>query len=257
MKELYDARRGDVDAMEAIIQKNEGLVRSLANRAFKVLRCNNVNQGGIFDDVLNEGRHGIILAVKKFDPRLGAWGTYAYQWIRREIWRFILSFCYGENIRIPASALAIHSKALNLEKDSEGNKLEGTALQKAELSGDYTTKELKTIGIVQTAVKHHFRIDINRREGREAEGPGIIDHKAVDPSEEIEADDSKDVIREQIEILQKHSPRLAYVLTSFYGIDCEKKTLQDMANEFNLSKERVRKFKEKSLQIIRERLMRE
>ena len=248
--ELEAAREGDPEVLDRIVRRNEGLVHSMAHRAFRILRCNyrSVDDGGVFDDALNEGRIGVCLAVRGYNPISGSWSTYASYWIRREIWRFILKYVFGENVKIPIPALALYSQALKLP-GKEGD----TALDKAIAIGGFKKSQLVTIDKVMKAVKQQFRIDWAPEESIDSP-MGFSDPRETsssDPTIPADTKDSMRVLLKNLDELERRKPKYAYVLKRYYGLGCETATLLEIGRELGLVKESARQYKKKAIAMLR------
>ena len=86
------AQNGDEDAFNTLVKKNSGLVATVAKKY--------TNNGIPLDDLIQEGRLGLVKAINYFDLNIdGKLSTYAIWWIKQKIERSILN--NGETIRIP------------------------------------------------------------------------------------------------------------------------------------------------------------
>jgi len=83
---IKKAKQGDKKAIVEIIKKHEGLIYSIIHR--KYIKSPAISE----DDLLQEGRIGILKAIEKFDIRRGInFGTYAYYWIEKDINKALLA----------------------------------------------------------------------------------------------------------------------------------------------------------------------
>jgi RNA polymerase primary sigma factor len=230
-------KKGDQEALEKLTRANLRFVVSVAKQY--------QNQGLSLPDLINEGNLGLIKAAEKFDETRGfKFISYAVWWIRQSI----------------LQALAEQSRIVRLPLNQVGslNKI-NKALAKFEQENERTpsSEELSVIlDIPQEKVSDTIRVS-----GRHVS----VDAPFVDGEDNSLLDvlvnsDSPNADRGLLnESLSKEIERALATLTErerdivryFFGIGTQEMTLEEIGEQFNLTRERVRQIKEKAIRRLR------
>lgn len=229
--------KGDTAALDRLVCANLRFVVSVAKQY--------QNQGLSLPDLINEGNLGLIRAAQKFDETRGfKFISYAVWWIRQSILQALAE--QSRIVRLPLNQVGALNKITKaqakFEQENERNPSSQELAEMLNMPKDKVADSLRVSG-------RHVSIDAPFVDG---EDNSLLDILPNTDSPYADGTLMKESLCKEIDrALSTLTEREQEIVRYFFGIDCQEKTLEEISDLFNLTRERVRQIKEKAIRRLR------
>ncbi len=231
-------RAGERAALKKLTESNLRFVVSVAK--------DYQGQGLPLTDLINEGNLGLIKAAERFDETRGfKFISYAVWWIRQSILQALAE--HSRIVRLPLNRVGTISKitkeAESLEKSNERTPGQDEIAHNLNMNSNDVSNAIRIS-------RRHQSLNAPFRDGEKNCLMDIIkDSGQKNPDDEIMGDSLRQEIRETLGTLKERERK---VIQMYFGIDREYSlTLNEIGDEFGLTRERVRQIKEKAINRLR------
>jgi len=231
-------KQGDRRALKTLCEANLRFVVSVAK--------DYQGQGLPLTDLINEGNLGLIKAAERFDETRGfKFISYAVWWIRQSILQALAE--HSRIVRLPLNRVGTISKITKAAEELEGNS-ERTP-NEDEIAEKLGIRTYEVSDAVRISRRHHS-LDAPFRDGEKNSLIDIIeDDGQAPPDNPLMERSLQSEIKAALDTLKD---RERDVIKMYFGIDREYAlTLNEIGEEFNLTRERVRQIKEKAIRRLR------
>jgi len=204
------------------------------------------NQGLSLPDLINEGNLGLIKAAEKFDETRGfKFISYAVWWIRQSILQALAE--QSRIVRLPLNQVGslnkINKAFSKFEQENERRPSPEELSEQLDIPVDKIADTMKVSG-------RHISVDAPFVEG---EDNSLLDVMINDYSPNADRALINESLSKEIERVLAHtlSDRERDIVKKFFGIGVPEMTLEEIGDEFGLTRERVRQIKEKAIRKLR------
>ena len=205
-------------------------------------------QGLPLTDLINEGNLGLIKAAERFDESRGfKFISYAVWWIRQSVLQALAE--HSRIVRLPLNRVGTISK---INKASERLEQEFERSPRADEIAHQLDMRITEINDAQRIARRHHSLDTPFSDDEKNSLLDVIsDTNIDDPDKELHMGSLEKEVRDSLDTLKE---REKDVIKMYFGIDREYAlTLNEIGEEFGLTRERVRQIKEKAIRRLRHR----
>ena len=233
-------RNGERKALKELTEANLRFVVSVAK--------DYQGQGLPLTDLINEGNLGLIKAAERFDETRGfKFISYAVWWIRQSVLQALAE--HSRIVRLPLNRVGTISK---INKASERLEQEFERSPRADELAHQLEMKIMEINDAQRISRRHHSLDTPFSDDEKNSLLDVIaDSNIENPDLELHMNSLEKEVRDALETLKD---REKDVIKMYFGIDREYAlTLNEIGEEFGLTRERVRQIKEKAIRRLRHR----
>jgi len=233
-------RTGSRKALKELTEANLRFVVSVAK--------DYQGQGLPLTDLINEGNLGLIKAAERFDETRGfKFISYAVWWIRQSVLQALAE--HSRIVRLPLNRVGTISK---INKASERLEQEFERAPRSDELAKQLDMKVNEVNDAQRISRRHHSLDTPFSDDDKNSLLDVIaDGKTEDPDRELQIDSLREEVRAALDTLKD---REKDVIKMYFGIDHDYAlTLNEIGEEFGLTRERVRQIKEKAIRRLRHR----
>jgi RNA polymerase sigma-32 factor len=245
---IHFQETGDPDAAYRLVSSNLRLVVKVAMDFQKYWMQN-------FMDLIQEGNVGLVQATKKFDPYRGVkFSYYAAYWIRAYILKFIM-----DNWRLVKIGTTQAQRKLffSLNKEKKLLEAQGFKPEVKLLAERLNVKESEVVEMNQRMDNWEVSLESPVRGDSEDEQKSFLPHEGPDVEELVASQEIRDRLGEIIAGLRNQLNDKEQVILESRLLNDEPQTLQNIADQFGISRERVRQIEANLLKKLKKHFEKE
>lgn len=237
-------QRGDKFALDALIIKNKRLVYSRI-KYYRSIYKHDLSD----DDLFQEGCLGIMKAAKKFDVNIAKFTTYSVNWIDQAIGRAIADT--GYTIRVPVHMYEKVNKLRKAIREIETIDISKTQLKQEIIkTTDFSYDELEEILRIAEYILSPTSLNIAVGESKDTELIELVE--VEDSFNPVDVTIEEELKRDLSNILDTLTVREADIIRLRFGLnDGKYRTLEEVGQEYGVTRERIRQIEAKSLRKLR------
>jgi RNA polymerase primary sigma factor len=231
----------------SVYQEARGQLASANLRLVISIAKNYRGQGLAFSDLIQEGNSGLMRAVDKFDHRLGwKFATYATWWIRQGVTRALAD--QSRTVRVPSHQVSLLRAIDRVRSELTARHGSEPTVEEVAAAMDLAPEDVR---VLQTA--GHQPASLDSPLSGDQEG-GLQDFLSDPNTPDLAEDLDRKLLRERIdEVLRCLAPRDREVIELRFGLrDGRPRTLDEVAERFDVTRERIRQIEARGLERLRQ-----
>ena len=230
-------KQGDRRALEKLVSANLRFVVSVAKQY--------QHQGMTLSDLINEGNLGLIKAAERFDETRGfKFISYAVWWIRQSILQALAE--QSRMVQLPLNVVGMQNR---IKRATSKFEQEHERIPSPEELGELLDLPAEKVAMVLRQSDHHVSVDAPFAEGEDNSLLDVMSNADTPNTDHTLVSESLAMDIERA--LSGLTERERNVVKLFFGIGIQAMTLDEIADRFGLTRERVRQVKEKALRQLR------
>ncbi len=236
-------KENDIKAAQRLVLCNLRFVLKVANEYKKY--------GFPLKDLIQEGNLGLMKAVKLFEPEKGCkkFISYAVWWIRAQIHEYIMRSWSMVKIGTTQLQKKLFYKFSNIDKDMEEN---GDYTK--QLAKEYNVTEDKIIELKNRMEQSDVSLDTKIKDEEGSSFLSLVESKYLTPEEEAIDNEKEEIFKKEVsKALNNLNDREKHIIYERY-LSEEPKTLQELGEELNVTRERIRQIEKRALEKMKKTL---
>ena len=242
LNELLSAMEKNSQAIESVLKKTENLVRGIAGKALTNSKRKYEAISIELDDLIQEGKLGILNGLSDYDPVLGSFSTHVVPWIKQHIDRSLID--KGYEIRVPVNKFDKWSELSKARAELfQLNDRRQPTLEELQLKTGWSYQKLNETLALGTLMTGTESLQETLYQDSEATREYFVSDGQS--AEDVAVENSiEQLIKDEIARLLK--PRDQRIMIDRLGLSGEVKTLEEIGKELGVTRERVRQLEERS-----------
>lgn len=236
---ILKAQKGDVYSRNLLIENNLPLIQRIANKSIQSSALSN-------SDLIQEGIFGLITAIEKFNPEIGAkFSTYATWWIKQAMFKAISEQSYAYNIPVYIQETLSRFKKTKQEMEQ----IEQKEVSKSDVAKKLNLTEEKIDTFLNAFTKTlSIESGVTLTENKELTLAEIIEDEKQNVERSVIDNELKQDIKHALDILKDKEKN---VIVLRFGLeDKQKQTLEEIGNSYGVTKECIRQIEKRALNKI-------
>ena len=237
---ILKAQKGDIYSRNLLIEKNIPLIKRIAAKSIQSSSLSN-------SDLVQEGIFGLITAIEKFNPEIGAkFSTYASWWIKQAMFKAISEQSYAYNIPVYIQETLSRFKKTKQQMEQTDQK----EVSKADVAHKLNMTEEKIDTFLNAFTKTlSIESGASLTDNKELTLAEIIEDEKQNVERSVVDKELKEDIMRALDIL-KEKERNVIVLR--FGLKEEqKKTLEEIGNSYGVTKECIRQIEKRAIEKLK------
>ena len=236
---LVKAKAGDTRARNEVIEQNIPLIKKIAKKSITSTTLSD-------SDLVQEGIFGLITAIEKFNPALGyKFSTYASWWIKQAMFKAVSEQSYAVNIPVYIQETLSRYKKTKQEMEQTAQK----EVSKKEVAEKLHLTEEKIDTFLNVYTKAlSIESGVGMTDNKELTLAEIIEDEKQNVEKDVLNKDLKKDIQKALDILKEKEKD---VIVLRFGLnDKDKMTLEEIGNNYGVTKECIRQIEKRALNKI-------